>query len=341
MQRDDTQRDDTQRDDTQRDDTQRDNMHDMQRDDRQHEYSPNGYSYQRGFVESQKSRFNLDDVLSSEARLDFSRPFLPESLARCQGFDFLLPREQLLFNQIRAHGYLYLFGVVEEFILPFLLERLGENPSSDPWRTQALLGFAGEESKHIQMFRLFREDFASGFGSSPQVIGPPQAIADEVLGHDPLAVALVILQIEWMTQRHYVESVHDQQRLDARYKSLLKHHFMEEVQHAKLDALLVEDMATRYTAQQIERAVQEYFEIGLFIDGGLSEQAKMDKVELERAIGRRFTQARAEHLVQVQHQALRWTFLGSGMTHPKVLATFGKLGQQWRERLEQVAPAFC
>ena len=40
------------------------------------------------------------------------------------------------------------------------------------------------------------------------------------------AVALVILQLEWMSQKHYTESVQDDQQLDAQFKSLLKHHWM-------------------------------------------------------------------------------------------------------------------
>jgi len=54
-----------------------------------------------------------------------------------------------------------------------------------------------------------------------------------VLSHDPLGVALVILHIEWMSQRHYVESVRSDERLDPLFKSLLKHHWLEEAQHAR------------------------------------------------------------------------------------------------------------
>lgn len=58
-------------------------------------------------------------------------------------------------------------------------------------------------------------------------------------------------------------------------------------------------------------------------------------------MGQALRPAQAARLIQAQHQALRWTFLGSGMTHPKVLGTLGKLGKHLRERVEQVAPAYC
>ncbi len=39
---------------------------------------------------------------------------------RSQLLGFLSAREKLLLNHIRAHGYLSMFGLVEEFILPFI-----------------------------------------------------------------------------------------------------------------------------------------------------------------------------------------------------------------------------
>ena len=64
-----------------------------------------------------------------------------------------------------------------------------------------------------------------------------------MLGHQPLAVALTILHIEWMTQRHWIDAVQDNQELDPQFKSLLKHHWMEESQHSKLDTLMVESLS--------------------------------------------------------------------------------------------------
>ena len=104
------------------------------------------------------------------------------------------------------------------------------------------------------------------------MIGPPEAIAAEILRHDPLAVALVILHIEWMTQSHYVDSVKDDGDLDPLFKSLLKHHWMEEAQHAKLDTLMVEALAEGRDEAGIERALDEYLEIGGFLDDGLKAQ---------------------------------------------------------------------
>jgi demethoxyubiquinone hydroxylase (CLK1/Coq7/Cat5 family) len=68
-------------------------------------------------------------------------------------------------------------------------------------------------------------------------------------------VALLTLHIEWFVQQHYVESVKDEQDLDRQFKSLLKHHWLEEAQHTKLDTLMVEEIAAATAAEDIETAL--------------------------------------------------------------------------------------
>ena len=43
---------------------------------------------------------------------------------------------------------------------------------------------------------------------------------------------------------------------------------------------------------------------------------------------------------EAQMRANRWTYLGSGMTHPNFLATLEGLLPEARTRIEQVAPIF-
>jgi len=299
------------------------------------------YSWKDTYDAAQRAPWRIEDVIGGERRLDFSRPFLPESLARTGGLDFLSERERRTLNQIRGHAYLCIFGLVEEFILPFVLDHARPQLSGDDWRVRALLQFAGEEAKHIHLFKRFRQAFEDGFGSHCEVIGPPEAVAARVLGHSPLAVALAILHIEWMTQRHYVESVHDDHALDPCFTSLLRHHWMEEAQHAKLDTLMVEAIADGCSPDAIDRAIDEYLQIGLFLDEGLKQQAELDRISFETATGRTLSEAERRTFETVQQQANRWTYLGSGMTHPRFLATLAAIHPGAEQTLAAVAPAFC
>jgi len=216
----------------------------------------------------------------------------------------------------------------------------GTNYRGDDFRARALIQFAGEEAKHIQLFKRFREEFEEGFGTDCPVIGPPEAIAAAILAHDPLGIAITTLHIEWMVQRHYLDSIKDDQELDPQFKSLLKHHWLEEVQHAKLDTLMVESLAMGRGEEEILRGVEEYLAIGGFIDGGLQQQVEFDLGSFEQASGRRLTDDEKEEFRRVQLRANRWTYLGTGMTHEKVLETLESLTPKARHRVESVAPAF-
>jgi hypothetical protein len=298
------------------------------------------FTYPAVLAASSRVAWQIDDVIPAGAELDFTRPFMPEALARTEAMEGLNTAEKRLLNQIRGHEYLCIFGLVEEFVLPFVLDHARPQLSGDDERVRALLQFAGEEAKHIHLFKRFHETFRRGFATECGMIGPAEAIAAEVLRHDPLSVALAILQIEWMTQAHYLDSVRDDTGIEPLFKSLLKHHWIEEAQHAKLDTLMVEALAEGRDEAGIQSALDGYLEIGGFLDGGLKAQTELNLAAFEQAAGRALGPAEREAFLTHQHQAARWTYLGSGMVHPKFRATLGALSPAARDRIDAVAPAF-
>jgi hypothetical protein len=299
------------------------------------------YNYQDVLAASQRVNWRVEDIIGGDKQLDFSKPFMPEALARMEKMYFLNDEERLILNQIKGHAYLQIFGLVEEFILPFVLDHIRPSLDEDDYRVRAFLQFAGEEAKHIQLFKEFTKEFHKNFLVECEVVGPAAAVAQAVLSHRPLAVALVILHIEWMSQIHYTDSIKDDRDLDPQFKNLLKFHWLEEAQHAKLDTLLVEALADGMTEEEIEKAVDGYLEIGGLLDTACRQQAIFDLDAFERATRHVLTDAEREDFIVIQHQANRWTYLGSGMTHPRFLATLEKLSPAQRKRIEDVAPVFC
>jgi hypothetical protein len=297
------------------------------------------FNYEATLASSLRAQWQLDDVLREDQELDFSRNFMPESLGRTAALTSLNPFEQRILNQISAHQYLSIFGIVEEFILPFVVDHARPHLLGDDWQVRAILNFAGEEAKHIQLFKRFHNAFVRGFPVECQVIGPSEAIGAEILRHDPLAVGLVILMIEWMSQQHYLGSIRDDGDIDPLFKSLLKNHWMEEAQHAKLDTLIVEALAEGLSEEQIDKAIDEFFEIGAFLDEGLQTQAGFNLAALETAIGRSVEDK--DELLDQQHQAARWTYIGSGMVHDRFRATLETLSPRAAERIAQAAPLFA
>src|SRR5262249_4173899 len=189
------------------------------------------YSYKDCLSRAERITWRVEDLIGDGKELDFSKPFLPETFARTNALGFLSADEKRTLNQIRGHGYLAMFGLVEEFILPFVLDHNRPQLGGDAARMRAYLEFASEEAKHIDLFRRLREEFVAGFGTECGVIGPPEEIAKHILNHPQLSVALLILHLEWMSQRHFQESVKDDADLDPQFKSMLLHHWMEEHQH--------------------------------------------------------------------------------------------------------------
>ena len=238
------------------------------------------YSYQATLAATEVMHWRIEDIIGGEKRLDFSKPFMPESLAQVEPLSFLTSEEKRLLNQIRGNAYLCIFGLVEEFILPFVLDHARSHLHGDDFRVRALLQFAGEEAKHIQLFKRFRQE-------------------------------------------------------------LLKHHWIEEVQHAKLDTLMIEALSENRNEEERMQGVEEYLEIGGFLDAGLKQQVEFDLNSFEQATGRMLTEAEKEEFRRVQLRANRWTYLGSGMTHERVLETLEALTPKARQRVESISPAFC
>ncbi|HWU80763.1 MAG TPA: diiron oxygenase [Caulobacter sp.] len=298
-------------------------------------------NYERLLETSKRVNWRLEDIIGADKPMDFSKPFLPESFARTASLDFLGEAERLKLNQIRAFGYLAMFELVERCILPMIEDLAPSKPGQDPHRAPALDQFAAEEAKHIELFVRFRRAFVEGFDVACDFIGPAEQIGAAIRDHSPLGLSLFVLGIEWATQRHYVESVQADEALDPQFKSLLKHHWIEESQHVKLDTLVFHELAAKGGDAQIERAIDDFLDIGAFVDGGLAQQVQLDLLALETAIGRTLSPTDRETFRATQHQAMRWTFIGSALRNEGFLNAVGEVTASGRARLESVAPAFC
>lgn len=299
-------------------------------------------SYEQALQRATKVNWKVEDIIGGDKQLDFTKRFLPEALVRVNEITCLNPEEKLIFNQIRGNSYLYIFGLVEEFIVPSVMNHVNTTGLSNITATQALLHFAEEESKHIRLFRRFAEEFELGFGSRCDCIAPVSDITNAIMQHHPLGVVLIILYIEWMTQYHYLASVRDNfsESLDPQFCSLLKHHWLEEAQHTILDTLMVEQLVGTLEPAEIQAGVEDFFKIVTFLDGGLKMQVQLDLESLARATGRTFTEVEKQEIRAVQERSYLWTFIGSGISHTKFVQTFNQASPQSQARLTTIAAQY-
>jgi hypothetical protein len=254
------------------------------------------FDYESCVKASEKVAWQLDDVMPPGTRLDFTRPFLPRAL--------------------NGNAYLNLFGFVEEYILATVLQHAQAEMFGDHEAIRALVRFADEEAKHQKLFYRYVEAFKRDFGFETEVLGSAVEVANVILSKSPISVMMVTLHLEIMTQAHYVECVRDDQDLDPFFSKLLRMHWLEESQHARIDALELDRMLDHASKDQIETAFNDYLELIGAFDGLLAAQAEMDERTLERAAARRLSPEEKSALIAAQHAGYRRTFLTYGMTNP-------------------------
>ena len=64
----------------------------------------NRYSYQAALAASESIHWRVEDIIGGEKRLNFTQPFMPESLAQTEPLTFLSNEEKRILNQIRGNA---------------------------------------------------------------------------------------------------------------------------------------------------------------------------------------------------------------------------------------------
>lgn len=297
------------------------------------------FSYASILRDAQKARWSLDDVLACVHQIDFDRRFLPDALVHVDALHFLDDDARRHLNQIRAHSYVRTFALVERFILPFVMMHAGESMHESSEQLLALMQFGEEEAKHISLFERFSEAFEFGFGASCETVGPPQEIAANVLAEDPLAVALAVLHIEWMTQDHYLRSVRNAEEIDPEYKNMLRFHWVEEAQHARLDTLLIDNAVQACSSAQRRAALDGYVRIVESLATALRDQVELDIEGFVRA-GGSLTDADRDDWRASQATAYDEAFLRAGIVHPRFRAVVERHFDPRGEMLDRLAARF-
>jgi hypothetical protein len=298
------------------------------------------HNYDYGTTHRQALQVNwqVEDIIGGEKTLDFRKSFLPEVWVDADALDFLSEKDKLAVNHIRSHSYLYLFGFVEEYIVPFVVNYVqGRIHKAAPEELQALLHFAEEEVKHIELFYRFGQEFRSGFGSTCDVLGSPETVAAAILSKSPLGAGISILHIELMTLAHYVSSVRDRVDIDPQFSSLLRHHWLEESQHTKLDMMIVEAIAQPLSEREIQEGIDDYLAIGGMLDGGLAAQMEMDLTSFTRATGRTLSEDEAKRYREVQQRSYRKTFLTSAMRLNQFESILAAISPEGAQKVAEVA----
>jgi hypothetical protein len=300
-----------------------------------------GSEYANVIATSERVAWKLDEVVPPGAALDFTKPFMPSSLSADVPLPFLSPAEALKLNQIYGNAYAHLFHFVEGYIIEMASDHARAEIYKDEWNARALFRFAEEEVKHQQLFTRFRQMFDRGFGSPVDLVSGPDAVAKFILSKSAMGVLLVTLHLELITQRHFVDCMKDEASLDPLFKSLMRHHWIEEAQHAKLDAMELLKRRQAADPAAVQACIDDYFAIAGAFAELLAAQGKLDVSSLEKATGRKFTEEEAAKIEERQRRTYHRTFLWSGVTNAQLLQFIGEHFPAAMPGVNQAAAAFA
>ena len=296
-----------------------------------------GLSYASIIAASARVDWTVDEVFRGR-RFDVSKPLVPASWVGTEALPFLDAEEQLALNHCRAFSYVHLLGNYEVFI-PLHLDEGVEPGENDRARAKGLVRFADEEVKHQELFRraetVLENSCGHPFGRYFDEAGRRVTeLTAAILQHPALARFLILLALEWGTQRHYVESIRDRdQPSDSLYADILRAHWVEEAQHTKWGTLEIARLAQGSRGEELSAAFDHIAAIGSLIDATLQGQADQEIATLRRLRGRDFSDAELATLRDTLHRSLSTIIAGVALSHPSFTRLALELSPEGAARL--------
>jgi len=277
--------------------------------------------YARCVETSKRVRWDIDKDIIRGRRFDAAHKFLPDGLSLADAFTTLSADEKRFVSQIQGRTYANIFGLVERFINAKVLELSHDHWFGDQVALEALVRFSDEELKHQALFRRIDAMVGDVLPNGYRFDIDPNGVARAVLGKSTWAVLALTLDIELFTQLHYRQSIEPDTALSELFKDVFLYHWKEESQHAILDELEWVRHDAGLTAEQRNRAVDEFIELVAAVDGILQAQAKADAGYFAAKCGRAVEEAEAQAIEAAFLKAYRWQYIHSGAKHPQ----FGKV----------------
>jgi hypothetical protein len=277
--------------------------------------------YARCIHTSRRVRWDLEEDVIRGRAFDVTHKFLPDGLSLANAFTTLSADERRFVSQIQGRTYANVFGLVERFINAKVLELSRDHWFGDQVALEALVRFSDEELKHQALFRRIDTMVGDVLPDGYRFDVDPDAVGHVVLGKSTWAVLALTLDIELFTQLHYRQSIDSDAELSELFKDVFLYHWKEECQHAILDELEWMRHDAGLTAEQRDRAVDEFIELVVAVDGILQAQAQADASYFTARCGRAIDEAETRAIEAAFLQAYRWQYIHSGAQHPH----FGKV----------------
>ncbi len=266
---------------------------------------------------SKRIRWEIDKDVIRGREFDFLKKFLPDGLAKIEGFSSLSGEEKRLISQIQGRTYANVFGLVERFIGVKVMEVSRDYWLGDQVALEALVRFTDEELKHQELFRRVDQMIAAGIPDGYTFVAEPNTVASVVLQKSTWAVLGLTCDIELVTQAHYKQSIGPDENLSELFKDIFLYHWREEAQHATLDELEWQREDAKLTPDDRDQAVDDLIALVAAIDDILQAQSAADAGYFAAICGRPVSAEEMEQITQGLLGAYRWQYIFSGVQHPR------------------------
>lgn len=279
--------------------------------------------YARCIEASKRINWDIDRDVIKGRKFDFSRKFLPDSLAKMQEFAFLTDDERRLLSQVQGRTYANIFGKVERYINAKMLEIGAQHALGDQVALEAVVRFSAEELKHQELFRRIESMIGEGMPAGYVCAIDPDGLAKAVLSKSTWAVLGLTCHIELFTQVHYRQSIEPDGNLSDLFKDIFLHHWREESQHAIIDELEWVRENDRISDAERDRGVDDLIALVGAVDGILQAQAGADAAYFQTIIKRTLPASDAMALEDGLLKAYRWQYIVSGVQVPRFQEILG------------------
>ena len=291
------------------------------------------YSYARCLKNAYKINWKIDDLLG-DRQFDVTKRWLPAPITGASHVTCLDGDEKRKLTQVEMASYAHLFGYVEGFVAPKISELAQDFAIEGREAYDALTNFAAEEVKHMTMFRRLRDRVNATLGVDARLLGDQAATARYVLSKSSGAVLLLTSCIEWLSQLHFTAAFAEDEDCDTFTKDVFRAHWQEESQHAQMDHLETLRCFEGLDERECDQAIDDLIDLVAAVDGLLQRQTGFDVENLADYLGRSFTAKEKNDVHDSVLRAKRWTFIESGVTHPRFQELFTEVTTQaQRERV--------
>jgi hypothetical protein len=124
---------------------------------------------------------------------------------------------------------------------------------------------------------------------------------------------------------HYRQSIEPDENLSPLFKDIFLYHWKEESQHAILDELEFVRCDRTMSTEARDKAVDEFIELVVAVDGILQLQADDDSRYFAETCGRQLSADEQDKLQTGVLRAYRWQYILSGAQHPHFIKVLTSL----------------